>query len=285
MWTEVALGTCAEMGLFSQVSALLIIAGAAVAYLHATQPETVAPLLQQIRVWLLERLGWDIATLLPELAPQPEPEPYAAPAFVTTRKDGKKATKKPKAKSQPVPKKQQGEEVRDRDGSDTPDVELRLDPSDGNYYPKESFVEVYGGTREWNLQEATSRIGTTAEAAGDDAPEGWTVVPSPSNGASTSEAVLDVGESWWSDGDDENDQWETVDEASRKRTQRERRRERAAAAEATPWAASHETVASGGGTSQGPSDGLTKKQRENKRKAAKKKAMKEAVDAARKAGR
>eukprot|EP01043_Picozoa_sp_COSAG02_P065232 COSAG02_NODE_9781_length_2111_cov_274.793213_2_plen_274_part_00 len=273
------------MGLFSQVSALLIIAGAAVAYLHATQPETVAPLLQQIRVWLLERLGWDIATLLPELAPQPEPEPYAAPAFVSTRKVGKKATKKPKAKTQPSPKKQQGEEARDRDGSDTPGVELRLDPSDGNYYQKESFVEVYGGTREWNLQEATGRFGTTTEVAGDDTTEGWTVVPSPSDGASTGEADLDVGESWWSDGDDESDQWETVDEASKKHAQRERRRQRAAAAEATPWAAGRELMASGGGTRQGSNDGLTKKQRENKRKAAKKKAMKEAVDAARKAGR
>lgn len=274
------------MGLFSQAAALLIIAAGLVAYLHATQPETVAPLLQQIRASLLERLGWDIATLLPELAPQPEPEPYAAPTFVATRKGRKKVTKTPKAKTQPAPpcaQKKHGEEVRDRDGSGSSDVELRLDPSDGNYYPKASFVEVYGGTREWDLQEATSRLGTTTEAAGD-APEGWTVVPSPSE-PSTGEADLDVGESWWSDGDDESDQWETVDEASRKRAQRERRRGREAAAEAAPWAVGQQAMASGGGADQRPNDGLTKKQRENKRKAAKKKAMKEAVDAARKAAR
>ena len=165
------------MGLLSQLSALLILAAAAVAYLHATQPETVAPLLQRIRTWLLARLDWDLATILPELAPPPEPEPYAAPAFVDKKKGSKKATKK-----QQPPKAQPAPNQKPREGEDTADgVELRLDPSDGNYYPKESFVEVYGGTREWTLQEATSRFSNTTEPAADDAAEGWTVVPSPSS--------------------------------------------------------------------------------------------------------
>ena len=29
--------------------------------------------------------------------------------------------------------------------------ELRVDPSDGNAYPKSSFLEVYGGLAEWNV--------------------------------------------------------------------------------------------------------------------------------------
>ena len=62
------------------------------------------------------------------------------------------------------------------------------------------------------------------------------------------------------------------------------RKERLAAAKASPWAATGETVAAGVCPDRRSADGLTKKQRENKRKAAKKKAMKEAVEAARKAG-
>ena len=168
------------MGLLSQLSALLILAAVTVAYLHATQPETVAPLLQRIRTWLLAKLEWDLATIMPELAPPPEPEPYAAPAFVDKRKGSKKATKKPPPKTQPAPTNKKPHEGEDSADLGVP-VELRLDPSDGNYYPKESFVEVYGGTREWTLQEATSRFSDATEPAAGDAAEGWTVVPSPSS--------------------------------------------------------------------------------------------------------
>ena len=170
----------AAMGLLSQLSALLILAAVTVAYLHATQPETVAPLLQRIRTWLLAKLEWDLATIMPELAPPPEPEPYAAPAFVDKRKGSKKATKKPPPKTQPAATNKKPHEG-ERDSADGVPVELRLDPSDGNYYPKESFVEVYGGTREWTLQEGTSRFSDATEPAAGDAAEGWTVVPSPSS--------------------------------------------------------------------------------------------------------
>ena len=36
------------------------------------------------------------------------------------------------------------------DGSDHDDKELRIDPGDGNAYPRSSFVEEYGGTAEWD---------------------------------------------------------------------------------------------------------------------------------------
>lgn len=276
------------MGLLSQLCALVVIGGAVVAYLHATQPETVAPLLQRIRAELLERAEWDLATVLPELAPQPEPEPAAAPTFVGSKKS-KKAPKKPKGKAKPASSAPAAKEQ----------VELRLDPTDGGWYPKASFVEVYGGVREWEAQEDSSRTvdaDGSGEASGTGEP--WTVVHSPPRAAADAAAGgeasggggAELDEPWW-DEEEEDDQWETVDEAKKKRDQLERRKERAAAAAASPWAAAEGdagvpgAAVGGSGLQQGPNDGLTKKQRENKRKAAKKKAMKEAVDAARKAGR
>jgi hypothetical protein len=160
------------MGLLSQLAALAMLGGAVLAYLRATQSETLASFLQRLRAVLLERLEWDLATVLPELAPQPEPEPATAATFVGGKK-GRHAVKKPKAKPQAASSaagEGAGGAGRTADEADDADeaaaeaaalqeqVELRLDLSDGNWYPRASFVDLYGGARQWDLQVQTSRM-------------------------------------------------------------------------------------------------------------------------------
>ncbi len=42
-------------------------------------------------------------------------------------------------------------------GKGPPRKEMRQDPSDGEWYTKASFIEVYGGTKQWEAAEETSR--------------------------------------------------------------------------------------------------------------------------------
>ena len=42
-------------------------------------------------------------------------------------------------------------------GKGPPRKEMRQDPSDGQWYTKASFIEVYGGTKQWEAAEETSR--------------------------------------------------------------------------------------------------------------------------------